>query len=72
MANAITNLTLGYSGTDFKRTCALELADTIAAADSLDSFFLADDFDGTKGFFSGITNAEISVDNVTIISRGGI
>ena len=33
MATAIANLEFGYDGSDFKRTYALELNDSIAAAD---------------------------------------
>lgn len=33
MAKAIANLEFGYDGSDFKRTYALELNDSIAAAD---------------------------------------
>ena len=89
MAKAIANIEFGYDGSDFKRTYALELNDSIAAADrnnyvrsavnainaslsagtsgGLDDFFVADDYNGTIGAFSGIIYADVTVDTDTVV-----
>ena len=95
MAKAIANIEFGYGQTDFKRTYALELNDSIAAADrnnyvrsavqainaslsagtdnGLKDFYLADDYNGTIGAFSGISYADVTVDTDTVVypAQGG-
>lgn len=60
---------------DFVRNAVKAINASIAGGTDggMSAFFLADDYNGTIGAFSGISYADVSVDNVNIIypANGG-